>query len=378
MKKITFLMLHLKYGGIEKQVATLANNLVSKYEVEIISLYDILGSKSFYELDDRIKLRFIFPYGPNKKEIKYALKGFKIIHLFKEIIKTFKMLYMKYFGLKKIIDELKTDVIISSRIEFAKQIHREDIVTISQEHSYTDNPKYLKKCKKSFKHIDYLVVMTKKAQKLYNEWIKRYNLKTKVVVIPNMINENTTGQISYLDNNQIISIGRLEEVKDFNTLITMFSVLVKYHCGVVLKIVGEGSKRGELEGLIKNYSLEDSVVLTGRLNEEQIKDELLKSDIFVLTSKSESFSLVLCEAMNYGVPCISFDIDVGPREIIDNGKTGFVVENRNITTMSKKIDELLNNKDLRKKIGKGAYENVKKYYPSNIVELWYELFEKDK
>lgn len=78
------------------------------------------------------------------------------------------MLYMKYFGLKKVIDELDTDVIISSRIEFVKQIHREDIVTISQEHSYTDNPNYLKKCKKSFKHIDYLVVMTKKAQELYN------------------------------------------------------------------------------------------------------------------------------------------------------------------------------------------------------------------
>lgn len=77
MKKIAFLMLHLKYGGIEKQVATLANSLVSKYEVEIISLYDTLNSKSFYKLDDRIKLWFIFPYGPNKEGIKSALKGFK-------------------------------------------------------------------------------------------------------------------------------------------------------------------------------------------------------------------------------------------------------------------------------------------------------------
>ena len=47
-------MLHLNYGGIEKQVTTLANNLIDEYDIEIISLYDILG-KSFYELDKRIK-----------------------------------------------------------------------------------------------------------------------------------------------------------------------------------------------------------------------------------------------------------------------------------------------------------------------------------
>lgn len=68
-------------------------------------------------------------------------------------------------------------------------------------------------------------------------------MKTKVVVIPNMINESTTGQISNLNNNQI-----------------------KYHVGVVLKIVGEGSKIREIEELIKKYNLETSVILTERLN----------------------------------------------------------------------------------------------------------------
>ena len=373
MKKITFLMLHLNYGGIEKQVTTLANNLVSDYEVEIISLYDIVESKSFYKLDDRIKVKFIFPYGPNREELKNNLSKFNIKGLFREIKKGIKMIYMKYFGLKKVIQNINTDILISSRIEFSKQITRDDSITISQEHSYINDPKYLKKCKKAFKNIDYLVVMTKQAKELYIKWLEKYNLNTKVVVIPNMIDKNTTGEISSLDNGQMISIGRLEEVKDFKTLIIMFSAIIKYH-GMTLKIIGEGSQRQELEELIKKYELEKSVILTGRLDSDKIKEELLKSDIFVLTSKSESFSLALCEAMNYGVPCVAFDVDVGPREIIDNEKTGFIVPDRNISAMSKRIDELLNSKELRVKIGKEAHEKVARYYPENVVKMWYEIF----
>ena len=373
MKKITFLMLHLNYGGIEKQVTTLANNLVSDYEVEIISLYDIVESKSFYKLDDRIKVKFIFPYGPNREELKNNLSKFNIKGLFREIKKGIKMIYMKYFGLKKVIQNINTDILISSRIEFSKQITRDDIITISQEHSYINDPKYLKKCKKAFKNIDYLVVMTKQAKELYIKWLEKYDLNTKVVVIPNMIDKNTTGEISSLDNGQMISIGRLEEVKDFKTLIIMFSAIIKYH-GMTLKIIGEGSQRQELEELIKKYELEKSVILTGRLDSDKIKEELLKSDIFVLTSKSESFSLALCEAMNYGVPCVAFDVDVGPREIIDNEKTGFIVPDRNISAMSKRIDELLNSKELRVKIGKEAHEKVARYYPENVVKMWYEIF----
>ena len=374
MKKIAFLMLHLNYGGLERQVTTLANNLVDDYEIEIISLYDLLEGKSFYKLDKRIKLRFIFPYGPNKEKIFNCIKKLKFITLVKELTKSFKLLHMKYFGLKKIIDKLDTDILISSRIEFANQIQRNDIITISQEHSYIDNRKYMKKCIRAFKDIKYLVVMTKQAKDLYEKWLKRYNLNTKVVVIPNMINENLTDKVSTLDNNQIVSIGRLEEVKDFKTLITMFSVLVKYHSQLTLKIIGEGSQRKELENLIKEYNIEDSVILTGRMDENQITEELLKSDVFILTSKSESFSLVLCEAMSYGVPCVAFDIDVGPREIIENGKNGFIVENRDISAMIKKIDELLSNRELRINIGKNAYDIVNKYYPYTVKELWKKLF----
>ena len=374
MKKITFLMLHLNYGGIEKQVTTLANELCKKYEVEIISLYDILDGGFFYELDKRIKVKYIFNYGPNKKEIIQTLKKVKIISLFKELVKSVKILYTKYFGIRKIVNSLVTDIVISTRIEFSKQINRKDIITISQEHSYIDNEKYIKKVKKSFSGIDYLVVMTNKAKEKYEEWLSEVKNKPEVVVIPNLIKDNIEGQVSSLNNNQIISIGRLEPVKDFYTLIIVFSVLVKKYPYLKLKIIGDGSEKERLRNLITNNNLQNNVVLTGKLNENEIKDELLKSDVFVLTSKSESFSLVLCEAMNYGVPCIAFDVDVGPREIIKDNVTGFLIENRNIENMISKISSLLDDKNLRHNMGQESINSIKRFYPANILKKWEQLF----
>lgn len=374
MKKITFLMLHLNYGGIEKQVTTLANELSKEYEVEIISLYDILSGESFYQLDDKVNVKYIFNFGPNKDKIKDALKKFKLITLIKQLCKALKILYTKYFGLGKIIKNLNTDILISSRIEFSKQIKRNDIITISQEHSFIDNEKYIKKVRKSFKHIKYLIVMTKGAKEKYDEWLKNEKIKPEVIVIPNIIKENKSGKISNLNNRQIISVGRLEDVKDFYTLILVFSVIVKKYPNYILKIIGEGSMREKLEEQIKKCNLQKNVILTGRRTENEINNELIKSDVFVLTSKSESFSLVLCEAMNFGVPCIAFDVDVGPREIIQDGKNGFLIENRNVDLMIERLDELLYNISLRRFLGSNSYNVAKNYYSENIINKWKNIF----
>lgn len=374
MKKITFLMLHLNYGGIEKQVTTLANELSKEYEVEIISLYDILSGESFYQLDDKVRIKYIFNFGPNKDKIKDALKKFKLITLIKQLCKALKILYTKYFGLGKIIKNLNTDILISSRIEFSKQIKRNDIITISQEHSFIDNEKYIKKVRKSFKHIKYLIVMTKGAKEKYDEWLKNEKIKPEVIVIPNIIKENKSGKISNLNNRQIISVGRLEDVKDFYTLILVFSVIVKKYPNYILKIIGEGSMREKLEEQIKKCNLQKKVILTGRRTENEINNELIKSDVFVLTSKSESFSLVLCEAMNFGVPCIAFDVDVGPREIIQDGKNGFLIENRNVDLMIERLDELLYNISLRRFFGSNSYNVAKNYYSENIINKWKNIF----
>lgn len=369
MKKITFLLLHLNYGGLEKQVTTLANELAKSYDVELVVLYDLLNGKSFYKLNDNIKVKFVLKYGPIKaKQLKGMLKKIKIIELFKSLAKDIKLIFTKYFGVRKIVNKMKTDVLISSRIEFSRQIKRRDILTISQEHSYVDTPSYVKKVKKSFKNIKYLVVMTDKAKENYQKWLNGNNTYTKVIKIPNAI--NSTNKKATLDSNQIISVGRLEDVKDFETLILVFSMCLAQNNNLRLEIVGDGSKKEELVNLCKSLNILDYVRFTGKLDSNHVEGEMLKSSLFLLTSKSESFSLVLVEASSLGIPCISFDIDVGPREIIKDGKNGFIIKDRNKELMKKKILEIMNSRDIRNEIGNNAKINAEKYYIENVVNEW--------
>ena len=73
MKKVTILALHLGYGGIENAITTLANTLASKYDVEILSVYR-LYNEPVYQLDEKVKVRYISNVKPNKKEMVYYLR----------------------------------------------------------------------------------------------------------------------------------------------------------------------------------------------------------------------------------------------------------------------------------------------------------------
>lgn len=380
MKKITFLMLHLNYGGLEKQTITLINELAktNEYEIEIVSVYDLLNGKSFYEINPKVRVSFLADFGPHHQAFYDALHKFKLIKLIKESFIMIKCGIYKTRVLKKCIKNLNTDIIVSSRIEFSKLIERRDTLNISQEHSYINTPKYIKKVKKCFKNIDDVVVMTEKAKKEYEEWLKNSNSKAKVYNISNMIDKTEVEDVASFSNKEIISVGRLEKVKDFPTLIDVFNLVHKEMPDVKLKIVGEGSQRQVIEERIEKYNLKDAVTITGKITSEQVKEELKKASAFVLSSVCESFSLVLCEAMECGLPVFSFDIEVGPKEIINNGYNGFLIKDRDINEMSKEIIEILNDKEKWNFISSNALQDVKKYHSENVAKLWMDLIERKK
>ena len=112
--------------------------------------------------------------------------------------------------------------------------------------------------------------------------------------------------------------------------------------------------------------------------EEQTPDIIrnyCRSSIFVLSSRYEGFGMVITEAMSCGVPPVSFTCPCGPRDIIDDGKNGLLVENENIEMLAEKICYLIENDEIRRKMGQQARIDVERCKIEQIAEQWKQLFE---
>lgn len=125
-------------------------------------------------------------------------------------------------------------------------------------------------------------------------------------------------------------------------------------------------------------ALRDKYHLDTLYLEEQTPDIIrnyCRSSIFVLSSRYEGFGMVITEAMSCGVPPVSFTCPCGPRDIIDDGKNGLLVENGNIEMLAEKICYLIENDEIRRKMGQQARIDVERFKIEQIAEQWKQLFE---
>lgn len=370
MKKITILALHLGYGGIENAVTTLANLLCNKYDVEILSVYR-LYNESVFKLDDRVKVHYISNIKPNKKEMKYYLEKKNFNMFFKGITLSIKTGYVKYIKTAIELKKLDTDVIISTRTihnYLVSKFANKNIKKIAWEHNHhNNNKKYIKKLVNSCKNLDYLVNVSKELSLFYKEY-----LGDKSVCIYNCL-DYIPSKTSKLDSKNIIAVGRLSKEKGFDDLLKLFKkVSIKYP-DWKLNIVGDGMEKNNLLDLARELKLGDKVIFHGYQNKDYINDLLLNSSIYVMTSKTESFGLVLIEAMSYSIPCISYTSANGANEIISDNINGFLIKDRCEKDMIDKISLLIEDEKLRKKMGKNARESSKTFNGDVTLKKWIKI-----
>ena len=368
-KKIVILALHLGAGGAEKVICNLANLLSENNNVKIISTYK-LTEKPAFKINNSVEIEYLIQdLKPNKQDLKNSLKSFNLIRIFKELLISFKILYLRKSLMVKAIKKLDCDIVISTRIFHSNLVGKyanKNIIKIAQEHNHhNNNEKYIKKVIKSLKGFNYFIPVSKELADFYSSKIKN----TKVLHIPNFI-ENFSNKFSNLQNKQLISVGRLENVKGFTDLIDIFNIFQKNHPDWILNIIGDGSEKQNLQNKINELNLHNKIFLCGTKLSDELEKEYLNSSIYLMTSFSESFGLVLVEAASYGLPLIAFDSAQGAKEIIENNKNGFLIPNRDKKQFAKKIDEIINNFELQKSLSENSIIVANKFSKNNISEIW--------
>lgn len=395
MKKISILSLHLGYGGIEKSIVALANILCQKYEVEIVCIYKLYDVPAF-DIDNRVKITYLIESNLPKKleEYKLLFFRFKWFKLIKKIFKDYfcKLKFITFFKdaflgismyvkrayfMKKYIETLDVDVIVSSRPflnEWLCECANSNIMKIGWEHNHHHNDmKFATNVARSARQLDYFVLVSNDLYNFYKKELSDY--KCECVYIPNII-DSIPIKSSSLTEKRLVSVGRLSKEKGYLDLLKIYLILLKRHPDWVLDIIGDGAEREKLQRFIYNHNLEKNVTLHGFRDKEYIDKILHNSSIYVMTSFTESFGIVLIEAMSHGLPCIAFSSAEGACELISSGENGYLIKNRSYPAMVKKIEDLMEDLDSRKRLGKAGRHSVKKYTADVVKEQWYNLIEK--
>lgn len=377
MKKVTILSLHLGYGGAERCITNLANSLVGKYNVEILSVYKLYDKPAFY-LDKRVNVRYLTRVLPNRDDIRYDLKHFKIFSLVKDLFYAIKVLNLKKKKTIDAIDACDSDIIISSKVYFNKllgEYKNKGVRAIGWEHNYNNHTKKeIKEFIRSCKYLDDVVMVNSELQAFYQKEFSKLGLRCQVRYIPNYIDDVSKTTTKY-DNKNLIAVGRLEKVKGFADLIKVYKLVNLKTQGTSLTLVGDGKEKDSLfETIVKN-DLSGKVKMPGYLFQEDIDKLYDKSCLYIMTSHSESFGLVMLEAMSHGLPVVAFSSAEGARDLIQDGYNGYLINNRNEFEMADKIIELLNNPDKLEKMGTNAYTLAKKYTKEVVVKTWEQLLD---
>lgn len=202
-------------------------------------------------------------------------------------------------------------------------------------------------------------------------WKKKFP-KADITCIPNPVTLPQANP-STLERKCILSIGRLAGQKGYDLLIEAWSLIEQQHPDWILRIVGSGRWEKRLLKQISELGIENRIEMVPAT--PKVIEEYQNASVFALSSRYEGFGLVLVEAMQMGLPIVSFDCPFGPREIISDGETGILVPNGDIQQFAQALDHLLQLPDLRAEMGAEALRQVARYSPKVLATQWASLIE---
>lgn len=195
---------------------------------------------------------------------------------------------------------------------------------------------------------------------------KRYCNNVQTVVNPLSSYCNTIEEYPK-EEGRILYVGRLHPVKRIDRLIQAFSMIADKYPLWHIDIFGEGKEKNRLDNMISSYGLTERIKIHEPVS--SIFEEYRRSQFLVLCSDNEGFSLVIIEAMSCGIPVVSTDCPYGPREIIDDSKTG-LLSRMEVSDLATKMEWMITHEQERQKMGFLAHQTVSRFEKNKVMEEW--------
>ncbi|HZW63238.1 MAG TPA: glycosyltransferase [Flavobacteriaceae bacterium] len=367
-KNIALFTYDLDYGGTERVVSRLANELVKYYNVTVILLFN----KVNYKIASEVKLVAL----ANKKTAYASYNPVKWIQYLSFLLKYEK--YLKENQIAVSVSFLAVPNIING---YTKSNYPK-IKTLISERCYPSKT-YTGFFKKNIRKILFKKYYNNNNllfsnSKYINQDLKEnFNVKISSEVIYNPIvqeDSDYTFNLYYGDTFRVVSLGRLVPVKNFQGII---KAVAKLDADVTLNIYGNGILESPLKSLIKSLHTEHKTTVNQPVL--NVFDVLKTHHCFVLNSHTEGFPNALLEAMSIGLPVISTNCLTGPLELLNddepvsinegefyNAKYGILINTNDVVALSKAITYLKNNENIREKYSKLGFERSKNYSIKNI------------
>ncbi len=171
---------------------------------------------------------------------------------------------------------------------------------------------------------------------------------------------------------EILSVGRLVESKGIEDSIKAIAKILPHFPNINYKIVGDGELKENLKTLIQSLGISENVLLMGGMNQEELTELYDQADIFLLSSvratdgAEEGQGVVLLEAQAMGIPVVSTNIGGIPESLI-NGKSGYLVPERDVQALEKKLRYLIEHPETWKKMGQDGRTFVETKYDIDML-----------
>lgn len=225
----------------------------------------------------------------------------------------------------------------------------------------------------SYRRATTLVVQTKDAAR----WFSRDVAPDRIAVIPNAVRTSAafrqaSSGATDAKEKIVLAVGRLVHVKGFDMLLEAVGRSGIADSGWRLILLGDGDEREALTARARLLGV--SLELPGYV--DNVPAWLARASIFALSSRYEGFPNVLIEAMQMGRACVSFDCQNGPRDIVDDGRNGILVEEGSVAGLAAALSRLANDEGLRARLGRAAVDVQQKFSSAEIYARWRDVLDR--